>query len=381
MPANDPVLCVIAPDKDIYSETFIHAHVRSLYPAAEFLYGDGAAFPTKRMDGSLLLPGNFLAKFIRELSQKVFRSPAGHFETRALIGFLKRRKVEVVLAEYGPTGAAVMDACETAGVRLLVHFHGYDAYDVETLSLMKEGYPRLFQKASAVIAVSRHMEKQLLSLGVPPEKLFYNSYGIDVSFFQGSDPASAGPHFLAVGRLVDKKAPYLTLLAFHKVRASFPEARLSFVGNGPLKEASQQLAAALGLGDAVEFLGVQGPNEILSLMKRSRAFVQHSLRTSYGDSEGTPVGILEAAAAGLPVVSTLHAGIPDVITEGQSGFLVPEKDFNAMADRMGRLAQDPALAKRLGEAGRKKVFSDYSREKSFEGLRKIIRQCALEGRA
>ena len=380
MSTAEPSLCVIAPDKDRYSETFIHAHALSLFPNAEFLSGGGNAFPTTLSDDSPLLKNGSFTRLYRKKFLRLFGLPNNYFEMKALRRFLIHKKIDAVLAEYGPTAAAVMDVCESAGVPLIAHFHGYDANDLVTLNEMKELYPKLFKKASAIVVVSRDMEKKLLSLGASREKLFYNSCGVDTKVFNGADPASAPIQFLAVARIVDKKGPFLTILAFQKVLALFPDARLIFVGDGALKEASQQLAAALGMGGSIQFLGVLGQEAIVPLMRSSRAYVQHSIRTSYGDTEGTPVGILEAASAGLPVVSTYHAGIPDVITDGEEGFLVPERDIDAMADRMSRLAKDPELAKRMGGAARKKIEAHYSREGSFGGLRKIIEAAVLEKR-
>ncbi len=107
-------------------------------------------------------------------------------------------------------------------------------------------------------------------------------------------------------------------------------------------------------------------------MRQVRAFVQHSMTAISGDSEGTPVGILEAGGAGLPVISTYHAGIPDVVEDGITGYLVNEGDIELMADRMIAVAQDSALAARMGVAAQAKVLSNYTLEKSISRLITII---------
>ena len=199
-----------------------------------------------------------------------------------------------MLAEYGPTGVAVMNSSLEAGVPFVVHFHGVDAYAQHILDKYGMLYKHMFTRARAVIAVSYEMEQQLLALGAPREKLFYNPYGVDTSLFSGADPASAAPFFVAAGRFVDKKAPHLTLIAFRTVVESRSKARLMMIGDGPLLEACKQLARALGIAGQVQFPGSLSHWDVAITMRRARAFVQHSLITTYGDSEGTPVAILES---------------------------------------------------------------------------------------
>jgi colanic acid/amylovoran biosynthesis glycosyltransferase len=220
--------------------------------------------------------------------------------------------------------------------------------------------------------VSRDMERALLSLGAKRERLFYNPYGVDTTVFTAAPPAAVPPVFVAVGRFVEKKAPHLVVLAFAEVRNACPDARLLMVGDGPLLGATQHLARALGLGDAVEFLGPRAHAEVAAIMRQARAFVQHSVIAGDGDSEGTPVAILEAGAAGLPVVATRHGGIPDAVVSGQTGLLVDEGDVHAMAQCMVRLAIDPTLAARLGSAARERICAEFSMDKATAGLLRIL---------
>jgi len=113
-------------------------------------------------------------------------------------------------------------------------------------------------------------------------------------------------------------------------------------------------------------------------MRRARGFLQHSIRASDGDSEGTPVAILEAQASGLPVIATRHAGIPDVVIEGRTGFLVDEGDVKRMAEGIARVAEDSPLATALGAAGRSRVLESFTMERSIDRLWGIIER-ALAG--
>jgi colanic acid/amylovoran biosynthesis glycosyltransferase len=189
-------------------------------------------------------------------------------------------------------------------------------------------------------------------------------------------PEHAPATFLAVGRFVEKKAPLLTLAAFASVWRRYPDARLRMIGSGKLLEACRDLACGLGIGEAVEFVGTQ-PNDVVAAeMMRVRGFVQHSLVAADGNSEGMPVAILEAGASGLPVVSTRHAGIPEVVDDGTTGFLVDERDVEGMAERMERLLAEPALAGELGRSARRRIEEHFSIESSIARLWEIIRTAA-----
>ena len=364
-------ICIISTQKNAYSETFIKAHI-DLLPA-KILHVYGGAFPQFIDDDKPIYAVLNFPSFVElSLKRKILRKPIDQIIKQAFKKFLKQNSVSAVLAEYGITGAAVMDICEELKIPLIVHFHGADAYKQNFL--LKEGrrYPALFKKAAATIAVSRDMERQLLSLGAIREKLYYNPYGVDCERFSKAEPANSPPCFVAVGRFVDKKAPHLLILAFQRVLRKCPEARLAMAGDGILLEACRQLVVALKMDTAVEFLGIQTPEEVAGLFRKSRAFVQHSVRASYGDSEGTPNTVLEAGAAGLPVIGTRHAGICDVVIENETGLLVDERDIDGMADHMIRLANDPELAGCLGEAARKRIYSMFSLEKSINNLWDII---------
>jgi glycosyltransferase involved in cell wall biosynthesis len=144
------------------------------------------------------------------------------------------------------------------------------------------------------------------------------------------------------------------------------------VGDGPLWGATQHLARALNVADAIEFLGPRPHAEVAAIMRRARAFVQHSVVAADGDAEGTPVAVLEAGATGLPVIATRHGGIPDVVLSGDTGFLVDERDIGAMAGHMIQLATHPLLADRLGRAARQRICAEFSASRATETLLQIL---------
>jgi glycosyltransferase involved in cell wall biosynthesis len=295
--------------------------------------------------------------------------------TRHSVELFAELRPDVVVAQFGPTGVRIMEACRLSGIPLIVNFRGADASTHRLINEHSAAYLELFKQASAIVAVSHSIERTLLSLGAPREKLFWNPSGADCDRFHGGDPAAAPPVFLGTGRFVEKKAPHLLILAFAEVHRRRGDARLRMIGDGPLIPFCRELVRHLQLDDAVEFLGVQPHERVVLEMRRTRAFAQHSIVAPSGDSEGTPVAVMEASASGLPVVATRHAGIPDVVIDGDTGFLVDEGDVFAMATCMLRLIDDPKLAQRMGRAGRARVEQQFSQQLSLQRIWSIIQQC------
>ena len=369
-----PPICIVQPERDVVSETFIKAHAERLPARVTVVHGTPA-----QIDGRPVLSDGTLATDWRRLRRRISgNKPWKHEVDLAYAVAFRRSGARAVLAEYGPTGVQVLEACRMVGIPLIVHFHGYDASLGVVLKENADGYRRMFEQAAAVVAVSEPMKQALLSMGAPPQKVHVNVYGVDSQVFQLTDPGKNAPTFLATGRFVEKKGPHLTLLAFAEAARRSPGIRLRMIGDGPLRPICEQMAQALELGQAVSFLGSQTHEMVGEEMRAARAFVQHSIRASDGDCEGTPVAILEAQASGLPVVATQHAGIPDVVVHGQTGFLVIEGDITGMAECIVRIAADGPLASRLGAAGRVRVLENFTMERSIDRLWHII-QRALGG--
>lgn len=171
---------------------------------------------------------------------------------------------------------------------------------------------------------------------------------------------------------MDKKAPYYSILAFSKALPKHPDAIFYMVGDGPLLNACKNLVKYLKIEDNVKFLGVITPAQYREKLSSVLAFVQHSITAENGDMEGNPIGIMEAQAAGVPVISTIHAGIPEVVEHGQSGWLVEEGDVEGMTLRMLSLLPDSQLAKKFGKRGREIIQEKFLMERHIETLNECI---------
>ena len=373
-------VCLVQPRLPTASESFIKAHDAWFGSRADATILCGDHFPESNADGDPLLSDSFLARATRSLESRFLGVSWETHRTRALIRHLAEHSADVVLAEYGVLGAAVSRVCHEKGIPLVVYFFGYDAYRTDVLSKWSAPYAAMFTRAKTLISVSKDMCGQLVRLGAPEAKIVYVPCGADVGQFPATDPGAAGPVFVAVGRFVAKKAPHLTLLSFCKVLEKAPAARLVMVGDGPLLDACKQMTRAVGLEDAVRFTGVMPHAQLPDLMQGARAFVQHSVVSPDGDSEGTPVAILEAGASGLPVVATRHAGIKDVVVSDQTGILVDEYDVQGMADAMLKLVRDPEMARRLGAAARVRIAAEFDQEQCLRRLEEILGEAAGSGR-
>lgn len=367
-----PTVYMILPDEADLQTTFIRAQMDRLPANVIPVYGFIPRFiegPTQSQDTVSIA--------FRKIARLIRRQPWEEVITGGYAAAFRTRPAAVV-AQYGPTGMRVIDACRRVGLPLIVHFHGYDA-SVRSVIAEHGNYARLFEHAAAIVAVSHDMRDRLIALGASPAKVHYAPCGVDCSRFTPRAEPSPLPVIVAAGRLVEKKAPHLLLSAFAEVRKHIPDARLHLIGDGPLMGPCRDLIAALQLDDAVALLGRQNHDEIAAQMANARCFAQHSVVAMNGDMEGTPVAVMEAGAAGIPSVSTRHAGIADVVIDGETGFIVEERDIQAMADALIRLLRDRELAAKMGAAARRHVVANFEIEGRVARLWQII-EATMTGR-
>lgn len=364
-------LCIIKPNKDAFSETFVQEHIDRLPGNKKVIYG--GAFPVYDHEGRFLVKSIFgLVSYL--IQKRLLNKMSIGVRTNALRSYLKRERIDVVLAEYGMVGAMVAKACQLANVPLVIHFHGADAHHKGTVEKYRGLYKKMFEYASCVVAVSQEMVQSLNDLGAPPDKVILNPYGVDTSLFTVADISKSKADFLSVGRFVEKKSPLSVIEAFFILSKNVPDARLWMVGDGPLLFRAKELTEQLKLSDKITFTGVLSKTEIQTLMQRMRCFVQHSVTAVDGDKEGTPNTILEAGASGLAIVSTQHAGIKEAVINGKTGYLVPEHDVKGMANYMIKVANDVKLAADLGAKEAEHIRKNYDINFRINTLAALLKQ-------
>lgn len=358
-------IALLSPNKNAYSETFIQAHKEMLAGTIFFYYS--GILPTK-LEGGVVI--NSRKKRIIDILKGHYRLNKFSLEEKALITSFRNNNIDVVLAEYGDTGIKILRICEELGLPLIVHFHGYDASRKDQMAQI-EDYKKVFDYACNIVVVSNKMYRTLLQMGCPEEKLVYNVYGPREDF-QKIVPNFSKPQFIAIGRFVDKKAPYYLILAFQKVVEVFPEAKLVIAGEGELWNSCKNLVNFYKLKKNVILPGIISKEDYSYYLRESFAMVQHSIIAEDGDSEGTPLAILEASAAGLPVISTKHAGIPDVIIHGETGYLVEEHDVAGMANEMIKVLQNRELARNMGEKGKANILNNFQLKRHIQVLNELL---------
>ena len=379
--------CIIRGHEPLISETFLDAHVNRLSGEKVVLYN---YFPEYTLNGRALRyfysRRPLLSKAQRLLPVFLYdKLITAHQQSDArtldfMAGFFQQHQVDVILAEYGFNGADITPIAKTLGIPLVVHFHGHDAHREPDLEPYRERYQRMFDYADSLVSVSHFMTETLIGMGADPAKITYNPYGAR-EYFYDVQPDYRSKTLVTLGRFADIKAPYLTLMAFRQALSTVPEAKLIMIGDGPLLETCKCLAKTLGIETAVTFTGSLTHDAALPFFNQACAFVQHSVTTSYGDAEGMPNSILEAGAAGLPVVSTRHAGIATAVLDGETGFLVAERDVDGMANRMVELLQNPESCRSMGQFAREHVGQNYNIDQHIDRLQNLIDVARSKGQA
>lgn len=288
---------------------------------------------------------------------------------------LEQLAPDVVHAQFGPMGVLVAPVTEALNIPLVVTFHGHDISVLPQNESFRRHYQILFRRADILTGVSSHNCAKLVSLGAPDEKVNVLHNGTQVEKFCYSNPLNGFQRgtvrFLFVGRLVKVKSPVSLLDAFATARAEVGEEsnlHLTIAGDGPELSSVRRRIRKQQMEDYVDCLGRVSHEEVQELMQSHHVYTQHSRRTSSGAEEGLGVVFIEAQASGLPVIATRSGGIPDVVIDGETGYLVPEGDTEAMADRIVHLARHPEMWEEMGQAGRKHVAENFDLKKQVEEL-------------
>ncbi|MEP7170169.1 MAG: glycosyltransferase [Bacteroidota bacterium] len=361
-------IAICAPNQNAYSETFIHAH-KNLLKGKILFYNTG--WIPQQLESNSILPSN---KWIYKFFRRVFRKLNLLKYSDADFGFyrsLKQQQPDVILAEYAVCGAEIFSITKRLNIPLVIHCHGFDVSHKPTVETNIENYKKAFVYAKAVIGVSKQMCVKLEELGCPKEKIIYSCCGPSPEFFKLQTDFNQKVA-LAIGRFVEKKAPHITLFAFAKVLEKIPNAKLRMVGDGDLLSFCKDIVTSLKMENSVTFTGILNPKQIMQEMKSATFFVQHSKTSQDGDMEGTPVSILEAQAAGLPVVATYHGGIPDIVLHNETGLLNEEGDFDTMAEHMISLFENMEMCKRLGYNARERIHKYFTLEQHINTLQNIL---------
>jgi colanic acid/amylovoran biosynthesis glycosyltransferase len=316
------------------------------------------------------------------LSRAEFGHQAGSLSALHRLAKLRSasHSYDVLHAHFGPIGNSFRFMRELWRAPMVVSFHGYDFTTVP----QQQGqgiYKKLFATADRVTVNSDYMAQTLQPLGCPPGKIRKLFYGIDPQkypFRPRTLTDNEPVRIMTIGRLVEKKGIEYSIRAVAQVAQKHRQLRYDVIGDGPLRRQLQQLAREQSLDGIVQFHGALEGKAVGALLDQAHLFVLASVTARDGDQEGTPVSLLEAQASGLPVVSTHHSGIPEIVLDGESGLLAPERDVSALADRLNYLVEHPELWPVFGRRGRDNVETHFISAKCIGKLVDIYLEMAEE---
>lgn len=356
-------IAFFTPSASKYSETFIQAHIDGIHGDKDVFHQGEIA---RMMNGETIpYPSAWSVMFHR-----LFRRKKIGKEQLALYSKLKSGDYGLAFIEYGTTAARIYRILRELEIPIVVHFHGFDISTRSILAKNESDYREIFAFAKKVIVVSREMEHRALSMGCSSEKIIYSPCGAHSRFSLIENTPSVG-RFVFVGRFVEKKGPLYTLMAFNILLNRGHRAVLDLVGEGPLFRICKDYARAHQIEKFVNFHGVKKAEEVVNIFSSASCYVQHSITSDSGDQEGTPVAIMEAMLAGLPIISTSHAGIKDIV-RGEFGKLVDEGDVLAMADCMEESILNPKRFSEMGANGRQFILNNHTLEHHLLQLNQAI---------
>jgi colanic acid/amylovoran biosynthesis glycosyltransferase len=292
---------------------------------------------------------------------------------------------DIVHSQFGTLGRVAV-ALRKAGVigsatKVVTTFRGFDISQY----VRRRGpdcYRDLFRRGDFFLVNCDYFRERAIALGCDPARIVTHRSGIDCdkfAFEPRRPPGDGHLRIASVGRLTEKKGYEYALRAVASL-ASATDGSLTYtvIGDGPLRPRLVALADELGIGHLTEFIGAQPQPMILDTLYAAHLFVAPSVTASDG-SQDAPINVLkEAMATGLPVVSTRHGGIPELVEDGVSGFLVPERDADAIAAKLLYLAEHPEAWPALGKAGRRRVEADYDMSRLNDELEHIYEDLCTE---
>jgi colanic acid/amylovoran biosynthesis glycosyltransferase len=268
---------------------------------------------------------------------------------------------DVFLCHYGHNGL-IGGVLKELGmkVKLVTVFHANDVSEFVNKKGRKV-YEGLFNTGDLFLPVSRYWKDELIKMGCPGDRTVVHHMGVDTNIFQYCERRSSRTvKMLSVSRLAEKKGHRFSIEALKKIYDKGYDIQYTIIGYGPELDSLKNMVKNIGLEKIVYFKGSITQEEILKFYREADIFVLPSITSSSGDKEGIPVALMEAMATGLPVLSTLHSGIPEIVEDGIFGFLIPEKDAEALAEKIKLLSIDPELRVTMGVKGRERVENDYN---------------------
>ncbi|MXE58463.1 colanic acid biosynthesis glycosyltransferase WcaL [Escherichia coli] len=274
---------------------------------------------------------------------------------------------DVFIAHFGPAGVTAAKLRELGVIRgkIATIFHGIDISSREVLNHYTPEYQQLFRRGDLMLPISDLWAGRLQKMGCPREKIAVSRMGVDMTRFSPRPvKAPATPlEIISVARLTEKKGLHVAIEACRQLKEQGVAFRYRILGIGPWERRLRTLIEQYQLEDVVEMPGFKPSHEVKEMLDDADVFLLPSVTGADGDMEGIPVALMEAMAVGIPVVSTLHSGIPELVEADKSGWLVPENDARALAQRLAAFSQlDTDELAPVVKRAREKVEHDFNQQ-------------------
>lgn len=268
----------------------------------------------------------------------------------------RQQSVKVLHAHFGYHGLRCLPIKRATHLPMITTFYGNDVAQINLDQDTRKAYSELFDEGDLFLAEGPHLRQSLIMRGCPTEKTAIQRIAIDPSslefhprYYNMGEPL----RILFCGRFVEKKGLRYAIEALASVVQISPACEMLIIGDGPLRQELESLAIDLQVDKHLHLLGYQPYQQYISEIYRAHILVAPSVTATDGDTEGgAPTVLLEAQATGLPIVTTTHADIPNIVSGGESAVLVPERDPEAIAEALIALADHPERWQKMGEAGR-----------------------------
>ena len=286
---------------------------------------------------------------------------------------IREHKIGILHAHFGQAGYQALALKNRLGIPLITSFYGADAS--KWIAGGSKKLSPLFREGDLFLVLGEDMKQRLLAQGCPEKKIRIQHLGVDlrqIPFHRRQWPETGKRiRLLYCGRLVEKKGILYAIEAFAHLAEEWKMLELHIIGEGPLQPVAERAVRHLNLGDRIAFRGGMSNEKVLSEMAKAHLFLLPTITAENGDMEGTPTVLLEAQASGMPVVSTTHADIPEVVQNGKTGFLAPERDSRALANHLHGLLESPQTWPDMGRAGRRHVDHNYNIRRQVPKLEKV----------
>lgn len=276
-------------------------------------------------------------------------------------------RADVFIAHFGPAGVTAAKLRELGVIhgKIATIFHGIDISSREVLNHYTPEYQQLFRRGDLMLPISDLWAGRLQKMGCPREKIAVSRMGVDMTRFSPRPvKAPATPlEIISVARLTEKKGLHVAIEACRQLKEQGVAFRYRILGIGPWERRLRTLIEQYQLEDMVEMPGFKPSHEVKAMLDDADVFLLPSVTGADGDMEGIPVALMEAMAVGIPVVSTLHSGIPELVEADKSGWLVPENDARALAQRLAAFSQlDADKLAPVVKRAREKVEHDFNQQ-------------------